>query len=97
MAKLFKYERLMNKLLDLLGGQLTRRVILIKGIVTCTLIAWYISPGAGTLIAIIGNLAWLWVAPENETKVIEQEVDRAVKDLRQQVADLHAKLEAKEG
>lgn len=80
--------RRMQILFDLLGGQVTKRSILIKGVVSFTLIAWWINPELATPVAVLGNFIWLWISPENETEFVRQEVAKAVDQVRQELDDL---------
>lgn len=89
MAKQWKR---MQTLMDLLGGQVTKRVILIKGVVSFTLLAWWINPELATPVAVLGNFIWLWVSPENETKFVRAEVAKAVEEVRRELDDVRKQL-----
>jgi hypothetical protein len=57
------------------GADFTKRVLVVKGVVTATFLMWMVHPDLATPVAIMGNLIWLWINPENEKEKIEKCVE----------------------
>ena len=67
--------------------RLSKRVIMVKGIVTLTFLAYWLNHEAALPVAILGNFIWLWFDTNDD--VVQQD---DIELLRQEVAALKEKV-----
>jgi hypothetical protein len=74
-TKQTQYQRHKNKVIKIAGHPITKRALVVKGIVSLSFGAYLIDHSFALPVSMIGNLVWLWVpAGEDIVTTLEGEL-----------------------